>query len=103
MTYSVDTSQPLFQILLSFPSGLMDKVDFVTLLSAELLKDAPEGSTFASMIMGTEYGTILGESLGIDMTTEAGVQEFMTTVGGLVDQKMDLLIASGKYAEESPT
>lgn len=81
--------------------GLMDKVDFVTLLSAELLKDAPEGSTFASMIMGTEYGTILGESLGIDMTTEAGVQEFMTTVGGLVDQKMDLLIASGKYAEDA--
>lgn len=81
--------------------GLMDKVDFVTLLSAELLKDAPEDSKFANMIMGAEYGTILGNSLGIDMSTEEGVQTFISTVGGLVDKKMDLLIASGKYAEDA--
>ena len=34
MTYSVDTSQPLFQILLSFPSGLMDKVDVLAGIEA---------------------------------------------------------------------
>lgn len=34
MTYSVDTSQPLSQILLSFPNGLMDKVDVLAGIEA---------------------------------------------------------------------
>ena len=34
MTYSVDTSQPLSQILLSLPNGLMNKVDLLAGIEA---------------------------------------------------------------------
>ena len=81
--------------------GMLGKVDYVTQLAGELMSGADSNSTFVQLIAGPEYGAILAENLGIDIGNEEGQGEFVTTVGGMVDDKMDLLIAQGKFAADA--
>lgn len=80
---------------------LLGKVDFVTLLSASLLESVGSNSTFAQLINGPEYGSILADFLGIDLSADGGQAEFMAKVGSLVDAKMDLLIANGDFSADA--
>ena len=81
--------------------GMLGKVDYVTTLAAELMSGPLSESTFAELIAGPEYGALLAGALGIDLSAEGGPEKFVTTVGGMVEDKMDLLIASGKFPADA--
>ncbi|MBQ7379711.1 MAG: prepilin-type N-terminal cleavage/methylation domain-containing protein [Clostridia bacterium] len=82
------------------PEDLLGKVDYVSNLASSLLTEVDTDSSLYQMLNGDGAAAALAANLGIDISTAEGKTEFANTVRGMVNQKMDLLIAQGKYSAD---